>query len=190
MGDHAERSLNVRDLPTFERSDDGTLLVTLHHGEIDLLGEILRELRVLVEMPPGENAVSSRLYPRAYLDPTEEDAEQQWQGFVHDDLVLQRVAALDDITRALAVQGPSDDTEFVRVTLDEDTEARLLTVLNDARLAFGTIADVGEEFDEEDLELTPSDPRWHLLRTYAYLTELQAELVEVMLAEVPAEPPE
>ena len=178
----------MRDL-TFQRTVDGALLVTLHQREVEVLSEVLRDLRVLVEMPPGENAVSSRLYPRAYLDPTEEGAEQQWQGFVHDDLVIARVAALDEITRTLAQQ-PADDDEFVRVTLDEETEGRLLTVLNDARLALGTIADVTEELDEADLDLTPTDPRWHLLRMYGYLTELQGELVDVMLAEVPAEPPE
>jgi hypothetical protein len=181
--------VTVRDAPTFQRTADGAVLVTLHQREVEVLGEILRDLRVLVETPPGENAVSARLYPRAYLDPTEEGAEQQWQGLVHDDLVIARVTALDDITRALAQQ-PADDDDFVRVTLDEEAEGRLLTVLNDARLALGTIADVTEELDEEDLDLTPSDARWHLLRTYGYLTELQAMLVDVMLAEVPAEPPD
>jgi hypothetical protein len=180
----------VRDVPTFQRTREGALLVTLHPQEVELLGEILRDLRALIEMPPGENAVSSRLYPRAYLDPTEEDAEQQWQSLVHDDLVAARVDALDEVTRALAQENVPDDEGFVPVTIDEETEGRLLTVLNDARLALGTIADVGEDLDEEELHLMPSDPRWHLLRTYRYLTELQAELVDVLLAEVPAEPQE
>ena len=39
------------------------------------------------------DAVTQRLFPRAYLDPTEEEAESQWQELVHDDLVEARLDA-------------------------------------------------------------------------------------------------
>lgn len=177
----------MRDAPTFQRASDGALVVTLHEQEVEIISDLLRDLRVLVGMPPGENAVSSRLYPSAYLDPTEEAAERQWQGLVHDDLVATRLAALDEILRALADGGTTTTPDLVQVALDEEGEAQLLGILNDARLALGTIAEVSEDFEDEDLDLTPNDPRWHLLRMYGYLSELQAELVDLMLGELPAD---
>jgi hypothetical protein len=188
VGDAAEGSVSVRDTPTFQRTPGGELLVTLHEQEVEIIGGLLRDLRVIVGMPPGENAVSSRLYPSAYLDPTEEAAERQWQGLVHDDLVATRVAAFDEILKALTEGATSETEDLVQVSLDEEAEAQLLGVLNDARLALGTIADVSEDFEDEDLDLTPNDPRWHLLRLYGYLSELQAELIDLMLGELPADP--
>ena len=51
----------------------------------------------------------SRLFPRAYLDPTEESEEAEWQALVHPELLRERLDALELITgdarRAASTQG-------------------------------------------------------------------------------------
>jgi hypothetical protein len=183
----------MRAHPAFRRAPGGALEVTLDQGEVELLRWVLSDLRNVVATPAvddalGSGAATARLYPRAYLDPTEEDAEQQWQRLVHDDLVEARVAALEHVVGVLAAAAANRHdaaSGLVRTTFDTDTEGQFLTVLNDARLVLGTAAGVTADLDVEDLDLEPGDPRLHLLQVYGYLSELQHELVEVLLDDFP-----
>ncbi len=136
----------------------------------------------LGRMVSGESvvdAVTKRLFPRAYLDPTAEDAEAQWQEMVHDDLVETRLAALADVVQSLddavAARGRDDARELV---LDAERAARWLTVLNDARLAIGTALGVTPEWDFAALD--PAAPDYELHAVYAWLTELLAALVNAV----------
>ena len=71
---------------------------------------LLAELRAAARSQAGrDNAATERLFPRAYLDPTEEDAETEWQAVVHDDLVREKLAALDAVARRVATR-PSTRT--------------------------------------------------------------------------------
>jgi hypothetical protein len=183
----------MRATPTFRRASGGALEVTLEQAEVELLRWVLSDLRSVVATPPvddalGSGLVTARLFPRAYLDPTEEDAEQQWQQLVHDDLVAARVAALDHVVGVLTAAEANRravDGGLVRTMFDADTESQFLTVLNDARLVLGTAADVTADLDVDDLDLEPGDPRLHLLQLYAYLSQLQDELVGVLLDDFP-----
>ena len=103
----------------------------------ELLAEVVRQLEEVMRAPePG--VVTDRLFPRAYLDPTEEAAEQEWQSLVHDDLVRERtdalVAMIADIEDATKVKRGE-----IEIVLDEERANRWCTVLNDARLALGTV---------------------------------------------------
>ena len=71
----------------FDRAPDGRLVVTFYEGHQVLLTMLLAEVRALVESPERDSRVSDRLFPVAYLDPTEDVAEREWQALVHDDLV-------------------------------------------------------------------------------------------------------
>src|SRR5438093_10268367 len=89
--------------------------------------------------------IFERLFPRAYLDPTEEEAEADWQRFSHGDL-------LDGRRRALAaVEGTLASAEVRRgrheLTLSEEQALAWLSVINDARLALGTRLAVTEDMD-------------------------------------------
>ncbi len=167
----------------FERRKDGSLRVTLHPAELDLLRSIPDELRVLYdEGADPADPVRTRLFPRAYLDPTAEDAEREWRELVHPELVRERLAALQVLTDSLA--GAVDDRrDMVKADLSDDDVAAWLNVLNDARLALGTRLGVteGTEYDELD----PDDPATPGLAAYAWLTYLQGELIEAVLLETP-----
>lgn len=159
---------------TFKRRrKDGRIVVTLPEPAITVLGHVLDELAGVVGDPQA-GAIKDRLFPRAYLDPTEEDAERQWQALVHDDLVSARVAAIAAVRADLDQGSP--------ITLDEDGETRWLTVLNDARLTLGTALGIT---DDDPLVFAPDDPRAAGAEMYAFLTALQGDLVDVLLGELP-----
>src|SRR5450631_3024438 len=85
---------------TFKRVRDGTLKVALYAHEAELLAMTARDMMTIVEEPPA-GEVRDRLYPRAYLDPTEEKAQGEFDALVHDDLVHSRRAALEAIIDGL-----------------------------------------------------------------------------------------
>ena len=98
------------------------------------------------------DTVTQRLFPRAYLDPTEEEAEAQWQELVHDELVESRLAAMTDVVRSLdtAVAGPGRAEARARSCSTTSRPTHWIGVLNDARLAVGTALEVTAEWDFDD----------------------------------------
>jgi hypothetical protein len=176
LGDDAEGRRAVT--RAFRRRRDGTVVVTLPGPVVEVVQQVLGEVAGMVAEPAG--AVGERLYPRAYLDPTEESAEDTWQSVVHDDLVRARVDAVAAVRSDLGGARPASRGN-VEVRLDEDAQARWLTVLNDARLTFGTALGVTED---EELEFPPDDPRAHAHDCYVLLTALQGELVDAVLTGV------
>jgi hypothetical protein len=73
----------------------------------------------------------------------------------------------------------------ITAMLSEDDAAAWLGVLNDARLALGTRLEVTDELDYAKLD--SRDPNAPAFAAYAWLTYLQGELVETLLAAMPDE---
>ena len=114
--------------------------------------------------------------PRAYLDPTAESEEAEWQELVHPELLRERLDALELITgtlgRAASVQG-----DWWEIGLTPDEVQAWLGVLNDTRLVLGTRLGV----TEEERVLDPADPEAGAYALYQWLTWLQGDLVEALL---------
>jgi hypothetical protein len=165
---------------TFARSHrDGTLVVTLEAPEVELLALTARDMMSIVEEPP-EGEVRDRLYPRAYLDPTEEAAQGEFDALVHDDLVRARGAALAAIAGGLEGATPNK-RGLVEIVLRPEEEMQWLTAINDARLVIGTALGVSED---GDTEYARDDPRFEYGVLYGWLTQLHFELVTLMLDEI------
>jgi hypothetical protein len=164
----------------FERVEGG-MLVRLHPEEVDVLRLLAGELGELLENPVEGDVAIDRLFPRAYLDPTEEDKEAEWQRLVHEDLVEQRLRALqllvDTLPDSAGATGP------VEARLDEEQEAAWLGVLNDTRLTLGSRLGVTDDYDLDDVG--PGDPNFVMWNAYAWLTALQGDLVRVLLGGLP-----
>ena len=138
--------------------------MTLSEPERELLRNLPDELRVLYEDDTGTDEARSRLFPRAYLDPTEEHAEEEWQELVHPELLRDRLDNLAKVIDALA--GATEGRRgAIVVELGPDDVPALLGVLNDARLALGTRLGVTDETDVTDLD--PSDPTAPVLAVYS-----------------------
>ena len=165
----------------FERSGEG-LRLTLSEPEHQLLRTLPDELRELYEDDRGTDDARARLFPRAYLDPTEEQSEDEWQELVHPELLRERLDALALVVDALGTATASRRGDVV-VELGPDDVPALLGVLNDARLTLGTRLDVQDETELSDLD--PADPRAPVFAAYAWLTYLEGELVETLLGDMP-----
>jgi hypothetical protein len=161
----------------FEILPDGAVRVTLSREEAELLRSLPNELRSLYEAGPSDDdPVSARLFPRAYLDPTAEDAEREWRELVHPELIRERVAALELLAGTLDQAGSG---RTVVADLQPDAVQAWLGVLNDSRLALGTRLGVTEHLDYEDVQ--PDDPLAPAFAAYGWLTYLEGELVEALL---------
>jgi hypothetical protein len=164
--------------PTVDRRG-GSIVLTLHPNEVQVLQWVFSDLGRTLSDGSDVNGVTQRLFPRAYLDPTEEESETQWQEMVHDDLVESRMAAMTDVMRTLDNATPiSGREEACELVLDDDQATRWMTVLNDARLSVGTALEVTPEWDFDAID--PSDPRYELHALYAWMTELLSALVTVI----------
>ncbi len=135
-------------------------------------------LSIVEEPPAGE--VRDRLYPRAYLDPTEESAQAEYDALVHDDLVQARRSALGVIVDSLD-GAEANRKGVVEIVLGPDQEMQWLTAINDARLVIGTALGVTED---ADTDYEPGDPRFEYGVLYAWLTQLHFELVSLLLDEI------
>jgi hypothetical protein len=165
----------VADRPTVDRRD-GSIVLTLHEREVQVLQWVFSDLGRMLSDDSSVDVVTQRLFPRAYLDPTEEAAENQWQAVVHGDLVETRLGAMTDVVRSLDAAQPVRGMKGVReLVLGEDLTAHWIGVLNDARLAVGTALNVTPEWDFDALET--EDPSYELHALYAWMTELLGALL-------------
>jgi len=163
-----------------ERSG-GNVVVRLEPLEAETLVAVAADLRTVLEAGAADDPVAQRLFPRAYLDPTEEAAEDQWQSLVQPDLLRTRLDALAAVTGALRSATPNRKG-LLEIVLDEAAEAQWLGVLNDARLALGTALDLTEETEFDDF--TADDPRRGPFLLYSALTALEGELIEALLGDL------
>lgn len=163
----------------FRRNRRGAVDATLEPGEAAVLAQVCRELSGVFSAEPREgddDRILARLFPRAYLDPTEEEPEAEWQRLVHGELVDGRRHALETVARTLGEARPHRGR--LEVTLSEEQAEAWLSVLNDARLAFGTRLEVTEDLDPSELD--PDDPETAPYAVYWWLGLLEEHLVEAL----------
>ena len=158
---------------------DGRIVVRLEPIEAETVIAVAADLRAVLEDGSADDPVSRRLFPRAYLDPTEEEAETQWEALAHPDLLRERLDALGAVTETLRSAAPNKKG-LLEVELDEERQAQWLAVLNDARLALGTVLDITE--DTELDHFATDDPKRAPFLLYSALTALQGELIDALLA--------
>lgn len=160
------------------------LVLRLSGPEVELLTRLAGQVEALLDggVPErGGDRVRDRLFPRAYLDPTEEEAESEWQAAVHPDLVGAKRDALGVLASTLAAGRPRRRGGRWEVRLDAGEVERWVTALNDARLVLGTLLDVR---DDEPTPEPGDGPDAPMRAAYAFLTALQAELVDWLAGSV------
>ncbi len=164
----------------FTRRRDGVVTVRLRPDEAALLLQIGGELRTALT-EPDDGPVMGRLFPQAYLDPTEEMREREYAALVHADLLrirLDRVTAMLESVEAVA-RGNSVRT----LELTDEAVHEWMGVLNDARLAIGVAVGMTEDLEPGDVD--DDDPRRFGIEVYTLLTWFFSELVDVALGTMP-----
>jgi len=163
--------------PRWRRFSSGpgdTLVLSLAPDEAEFLVLLPVELREVFDGPLDDPA-GRRLFPAAYLDPTEEAREIEWKAMVHPDLMRQRLDAL--ATVAASLERSTRQGDFMELALDPEEVQAWLAVLNDVRLVLGTRLDI----TEDDWDVAPDDPRAAAYGVYAWLTHLQGDLIDQLL---------
>ncbi len=119
---------------------NGEMVVRLDDNVRVLIRKVSEELREVLLVNDPE--ATRRLYPTAYPDDDEMNAE--YQEMVHDQLLMQRLDGIDELQATI-----DDDV----ITLD--TADAWMSTINQVRLVLGTRLDVSEEemvVDEDDPE--------------------------------------
>ena len=153
----------------------------LFPDEVKVFVDIANDLRAIIETPAldGDDPVRERLFPRAYLDPTEENAEISWAAFSHPELLESRILTLEVLIESLKrlelAKPESDAGEMQVVVLTMSETEHWLKGLNDLRLALGTRLNIETEANNEPDE---GDPTNALRQIYTWLSALQQDLLE------------
>jgi len=158
----------------FRRGSGDTLVVSLAPVELELLRGLPDQLQAVLD-GPADDPARSRLFPRAYLDPTAETEDEQWQELVHPELLRERAEQLTTITASFGRAEAAG--EWQEIALEPDDVQAWLGVLNDLRLVLG--ARLGVTADPRRVD--PEDPQAPAFAVYDWLTGLEADLVDQLL---------
>jgi len=142
----------------------GAFLLLLPEGERELLLQLLGELRTLLKLGP-DNPRLRRLYPAAYSDDEEKEAE--YRRLTHEELSSGRLAALDTVEQTIAAD-----------ELTPDQLTAWMHAVNALRLVLGTMLDVDED---DPFAVDPEDPNAREYMLYGYLGLLLEEIVQAQL---------
>jgi len=166
-------------VPERIRRSKDRLVLTLYPSEVEVLRDLAGQLDSLFDggVPErGGDPTRDRLFPRAYLDPTEDEAESEWQVAVHEDLVRQKSAAVGALMDSLET-GKTGRKGTTELTLELQAVEQWVSALNDVRLALGVVLEV----TEDEMRLAPNDPRAPGMELYGWLTWLQGSLIQELL---------
>jgi hypothetical protein len=154
------------------RTRHGDFELRLPAEERELLASVVAQLRSLLTAGAGAGSEGGgaldpslrRLFPTAYADDPDRDAE--YQALVRDDLLEKRLAALDVV---------EETVEATRLT--EEQVLTWMGAVNDLRLVLGTRLDVGED---TPLDPDPDDPDAPAVVVYGYLGYLLETIVDAL----------
>jgi hypothetical protein len=144
------------------RAAGGGFDLNLPKEERELLRNLLPQLKEVVDQPDERTL---RLFPPAYVDDPERNDE--YQRYMHEELVASKTAAIERFLETA-------DAKHV----DEPTLLGWMQTINSLRLVLGTILDVDEELDLDDIGT--QDPNYPEYALYGYLSGLLYEIVEAL----------
>jgi hypothetical protein len=159
----------------------GGAMLRLDGMEVEALRDLASQVdRLFAGGVPehGGDPIRDRLFPRAYVDPTEDTAETDFQSVVHEDLVHAKAEAVAALLADLDVA--PDRKDRVTIELEPPAVEHWVAALNDVRLTLGVVLGVSDD-DDTDGELPRDDPRAAGMATYQWLTWMQGMLVEVLM---------
>lgn len=131
----------------------------------ELIATLPAVLRDLLSSGHAEDPAVRRLFPKAFLD--DDEASAEFDSVVRDDLVRDRLTAVDTMERTLRA-----------TRLSEDELVAWLAALNDLRLVLGVRLAVTEEATAADFAGNPEAERAYAV--YRYLSVLEEDVVEAL----------
>ena len=156
----------MRPARRIRRTRHGDFEVRLPPEERQLLVTMVGALRAALDGDVRAQPALRRLFPPAYAHPADEEAENEYQALMYEELLASRLAALDVLEATAS-----------RDRLDEPELLAWLRALNELRLVLGTRLDVSE--DDEPLP-DPDDPAAALHDIYHYLGVLLEAVIDAL----------
>jgi hypothetical protein len=143
-------------------------VVRLGTNETEIVLRLLGELRELLTAgdDPAAAALTNRLFPVANPDDAEMEAE--YQRLMRDELIESRVASIGIVETILADDEPIGELQLTA----------FMQSINAVRLVLGTMLDVSDDPETDDVRASLEDsPEHHL---YAYLSWLLEHTVHAL----------
>lgn len=157
----------------FQLQADGSYRINLPPDVRELMNHLFGELREVLTQANTSDPALRRLFPAAYHDDPERDAE--YQDLMRSELVASRLTAISRVTEVI---GEGDRLEPGDMDL-------LLQSLNAVRLLLGTMLDVSEDDEADSGADDPDDPVAAQAHLYSYLGWLLEAAVGAAMAAVP-----
>lgn len=132
---------------------------------------LIGEVRELLTTTEADDPKMSRLFPPAYLDDAESEAESDYQQYMREELVASRLDSIIRVDQFLADEHRSE------VTAD-DLDA-FATALNGVRLVLGTLLGINDD-DDESAGRT-AGPHHDEMNLYNYLSWLLESAVSARM---------
>jgi uncharacterized protein DUF2017 len=158
----------------FARRRDGSLDVTLTEPEVELLRSVVEQMSVVLEAPE-ETSNTERLFPPAYLD--DPDAQAEFARLMTDDLLEGKRRSLASVAATLERVEVKRGGRRVRLSADEAQD--WLAMLNDARLTLGTRLEITPETYDSDIDPDSPDALAH--EVFRYLGYVEEYLLEALM---------
>lgn len=155
-----------RFVPPVMAVEDGWL-VNLDVEERNLLLRLMGELEALLSSGDADNELLARLYPVAY--PDDEEKEAEYQRLMRDELVASRLEAIEAVKVALGPERPE--------LLSEGDTIALMQSINSVRLVLGTMLGITDDESADAAEDTDT-PEHHLYDFLSWLLEWTVRSLE------------
>jgi hypothetical protein len=136
--------------------------INLDEEERELIGRLMGELRQLLAEPAGDDRLR-RLFPAAYHSDADRDKEDEYQRLMREELLTSRLTGLDTVEAFFDTTDPDWDE-----LLTEAQMTAFLQALNGVRLVLGTILDISEDHDVDDVD--DDDPLVGEFHLYNFLS--------------------
>ncbi len=127
-------------IPPIERVRDG-FAFNIGDDERQLVARLLTELSRLL-MGEADDPRLVRMFPPAYHLADDAEAEAEYQRLMREDLVASKLAGITAVNAALQAPGP----------VDEEAMIAFVQAINGLRLVLGTMLDVSEDLDPDDID--------------------------------------
>ena len=134
--------------------------INLDEEERNLLLRLMGELQALIT-GPDDNELLQRLFPVAY--PEDEEKEAEYQRLMREELVASRLAAIESVSRTI-------EPTNAKTLLDEGETIAFMQSINAIRLVLGSMLGITDDESADDADNADS-PEHHLYDFLSWLLE-------------------
>ena len=134
--------------------------INLDDEERNLLLRLMGELQALIT-GPEDHELLRRLFPVAY--PDDEEKEAEYQRLMREELVASRLAAIESVSRTI-------EPANAKVLLDEGETIAFMQSINAIRLVLGSMLGITDDESADDADEADS-PEHHLYDFLSWLLE-------------------